>query len=110
MMTMLFRAIFWIGLVAILMPHEPDLGLGRPSDRASLANDAMAWVSGAQGTAARLPGVGAVANAADVCNGHAEACGNALGVVDWVQGSIVPALERVKGQIEEQQRTRNNHI
>jgi len=27
---MLFRAIFWIGLVAFLMPHEPDLGLGRP--------------------------------------------------------------------------------
>jgi hypothetical protein len=28
---MLFRAIFWIGLVSVLMPHEPDLGLGRPA-------------------------------------------------------------------------------
>jgi hypothetical protein len=27
---MIFRAIFWIGLVALLAPHEPDLGLGRP--------------------------------------------------------------------------------
>ena len=27
---MLLRAIFWIGLVAFLMPHEPDLGFGRP--------------------------------------------------------------------------------
>lgn len=27
---MIFRAIFWIGLVALLMPHEPDLGYGRP--------------------------------------------------------------------------------
>src|SRR6185295_14287133 len=27
---MIFRAIFWIGLVAFLMPHEPDLGFGRP--------------------------------------------------------------------------------
>ena len=27
---MLFRALFWIGLVAFLMPHEPDLGFGRP--------------------------------------------------------------------------------
>src|SRR2546430_14306057 len=27
---MIFRAIFWIGLVSLLMPHEPDLGLGRP--------------------------------------------------------------------------------
>src|SRR5579872_1864455 len=28
--SMLFRAIFWIGLVSLLMPHEPDLGFGRP--------------------------------------------------------------------------------
>jgi hypothetical protein len=26
---MIFRAIFWIGLVSLLTPHEPDLGLGR---------------------------------------------------------------------------------
>jgi hypothetical protein len=28
---MILRAIFWIGVVAVLMPHEPDLGLGRPA-------------------------------------------------------------------------------
>jgi len=27
---MIFRAVFWIGLVSLLIPHEPDLGLGRP--------------------------------------------------------------------------------
>lgn len=27
---MIFRAIFWIGLVSLLAPHEPDVGLGRP--------------------------------------------------------------------------------
>ncbi|MBV8799289.1 MAG: hypothetical protein JOY77_11585 [Alphaproteobacteria bacterium] len=27
---MILRAIFWIGLVAILMPHEPNVGLGSP--------------------------------------------------------------------------------
>ena len=27
---MIFRALFWIGLVALLVPHEPNLGLGRP--------------------------------------------------------------------------------
>jgi len=26
----LIRALFWLGVVAFLMPHEPDLGLGRP--------------------------------------------------------------------------------
>jgi hypothetical protein len=27
---MIFRAIFWIALVSLLAPHEPDLGLGHP--------------------------------------------------------------------------------
>src|SRR5450432_410601 len=27
---MIFRAVFWIGLVSLLTPHAPDLGLGRP--------------------------------------------------------------------------------
>lgn len=27
---MIIRAVFWIGLVAFLMPQEPDLGFGRP--------------------------------------------------------------------------------
>jgi hypothetical protein len=27
---MIFRAAFFIGLVYVLTPHEPDLGLGRP--------------------------------------------------------------------------------
>lgn len=39
---MLFRALFWIGLVWLLMPHEPDLGLGRP---APLAGFATAWAA-----------------------------------------------------------------
>ena len=34
--SMIFKAAFFIGLVAILMPHEPDVGLGRP--------DAAAWL------------------------------------------------------------------
>ncbi|HEY1836071.1 MAG: hypothetical protein WBQ17_09795 [Rhizomicrobium sp.] len=28
---MLLRAAFWIGVVALLMPHEPNLGFGRPN-------------------------------------------------------------------------------
>ena len=32
---MIIRAIFWIGLVAFLMPHEPDLGFGRPGAHAA---------------------------------------------------------------------------
>ena len=32
---MIMRAIFGIGLVAFLMPHEPDLGYGRPGGSSS---------------------------------------------------------------------------
>lgn len=44
---MIFRAIFWIGLVSLLMPHEPDLGLGRPGAGISLPAMVQSWgVSG----------------------------------------------------------------
>lgn len=35
---MIIRAIFWIGLVAFLMPHEPDLGYDRPGHQAQVAS------------------------------------------------------------------------
>jgi hypothetical protein len=34
---MIIRAIFWIGLVAFLMPHEPDLGYGRPGAKSAMS-------------------------------------------------------------------------
>lgn len=34
---MILRAIFWIAVVAVLMPREPDLGLGRPGASAPSA-------------------------------------------------------------------------
>jgi hypothetical protein len=37
---MIFRAVFWIGLVSLLAPHEPDLGLGRPGAGTSHASSA----------------------------------------------------------------------
>lgn len=37
---MLFRAIFAIGIVSLLTPHEPDLGLGRPGAGALLPSPA----------------------------------------------------------------------
>jgi hypothetical protein len=40
---MIFRAIFWIGLVSLLTPHEPDLGLGRPGAGISLPSVLKSW-------------------------------------------------------------------
>ena len=40
---MIFRAVFWIGLVSLLTPHEPDLGLGRPGAGISLPALVKSW-------------------------------------------------------------------
>jgi len=37
---MIFRALLAIGIVSLLTPHEPDLGLGRPGAGASLPSPA----------------------------------------------------------------------
>ena len=53
---MIFRAVFWIGLVSLLTPHEPDLGLGRPGAGASLSLPAS--VLSASGLSRMEPGCG----------------------------------------------------
>ncbi len=40
---MIFRAVFWVGLVSLLTPHEPDLGLGRPGAGIELPAIGKAW-------------------------------------------------------------------
>jgi hypothetical protein len=83
---MLFRAIFWIGVVAVLMPHEPDLGLGRPGD-----------------VRAFLPGSDRQTSLS--CRGYGETCASALGALDSFQSIAVRSLAQVKADIEEDERT-----
>ncbi len=69
---MIFRAIFWIGLVSLLTPHEPDLGLGRPGAGITLPAFVKSWaVTGlsrpgpaCDGVAACAGGLGAMAQSA----------------------------------------------
>jgi hypothetical protein len=42
---MIFRALIAIGIVSLLTPHEPDLGLGRPGAGASHPSPASVLVS-----------------------------------------------------------------
>jgi hypothetical protein len=87
---MLFRAIFWIGLVSLLMPHEPDLGFGRPHLGAAFPS-----IAGLMNNGLSTPGV---------CAGHQEACGASISLVDGVQSLAVRSLDQVKREIEESQR------
>jgi hypothetical protein len=95
---MIFRAVFWIGLVSLLAPREPDLGLGRPG----------AGTSPPSSTAALSTASGL--SRADMSCG--SACAGGLGLLDLVQldrGSIVAGLADVKAQIAADKRARAQH-
>ena len=63
----IFRAIFWVGLVSLLTPHEPNLGLGRPGAGISLP--------------AMLKSLGVIGLSPPACD--SEACAGGLGIDQW---------------------------
>jgi hypothetical protein len=76
---MILRTLFWISVVAILMPHEPDLGLGRPNfaGGANLGSHAACSEQGA--------------------------CRKPSGLLDQFQSMAVSNLAEVKADIEREQ-------
>ena len=96
----IFRALFWIAIVAALMPREPDLGLGQPSALASavLSPQVAQWAGSA------------VAAPQKICTDHAQGCAAALGIVDAFQDVAVRSLTQVKAEIEESQRQRAQRL
>jgi hypothetical protein len=80
---MIFRALFWIAVVAILMPREPDLGLGRPGAAHAPTN----------------------ADARFTCEGYGKSCVTALDTLDSFQSIAVRSLAQVKAEIEADKRT-----
>jgi hypothetical protein len=81
---MLFRALFWIAVVAVLMPREPDLGFGRPGRLGLLAGADPAHLD---------------------CHDYETACERAAGFVDSFQAVALRSLAQVKADIEKDQRT-----
>ena len=92
---MIFRAVFWIGLVSLLMPREPDLGLGRPGAGASnltpatirSATDGLSWTD----------------------HDCSSGCAGGLGlpsVFHLNSAKLTAGLADVKAQIEQDQRDR----
>ena len=90
---MIFRAIFWIGLVAILMPHEPDLGLGRPAAITSpLAGEIAGWTKANVDPNLKDP--------ANLCRYNVHACATTLSLLDSFRDAAVHSLAQVKADIE----------
>lgn len=95
---MILRAVFWIGLVAVLMPHEPDLGFGRPGS-VSFASGAVNWANDAA----------KAVNPETACEGRAALCEGAAVALDSFQHLAVQGLSDVKAQIEAQRHARGVH-
>ena len=97
---MIFRAIFWIGLVSLLAPHEPDLGLGHPG--AGTSNVSTATLKSTVESLWRSD--------KDCGNG----CAGGLGFTDSlhlnVNRDVIRGLAKVKAEIAADQRARAEKI
>ncbi len=94
---MIFRAVFWIGLVSLLAPHEPDLGLGRPGAGTSPTS-----------TATLLSAVHGLSRTDKECG---AACAGGLGLFGGLvhfdtNSTVTAGLADVKAQIEADQHAR----
>ena len=86
---MIFRALFWIGLVSLLAPHEPDLGLGHP------------------GAGTLQPSSAGLSRTRQECGSQ---CAGGLGLLERIHldtgASVTAGLADVKAQIEADQQAR----
>lgn len=89
---MLFRALFWIAVVSVFMPREPDLGFGRQDSRTSLLETAGGLASALQSNPS--------------CSTDAAACRSDWGLLDSLQSITIRNLAQVKADIEEAERAR----
>ncbi len=88
---MLLRAIFWVGLVSLMIPHEPDLGFGRPGP-------ASAATAGAPPST--ITQIIQSRSVQDACANHAVACAGGLTLLDGFQAMAVRSLDEVRADIE----------
>jgi hypothetical protein len=86
---MILRAIFWVAVVGFLLPHEPDLGLGRPGASDSLTSQ-----------------VSSALKAPHACDGREGACSTLSTIVDRIKATGADRLAQVKADIEEAQAER----
>ena len=93
---MLIRAAFWIGIVAILMPHEPNLGFGRPNAD-WWPGAALSWMDSAIG------------KPSEVCQ-EGDACKMVLQGANtggaFAENFAVRGISEAKAEIEQAERER----
>lgn len=87
---MILRALFWIAVVAVLMPHEPDLGLGKASGITAMLPTSITQLAS-----------GAASAPQQACLDNAASCAAALSVVDRLQNVAVSSLDQVRVELEQ---------
>jgi hypothetical protein len=93
---MILRAIFWIGLVSLLMPREPDLGFGRPGAAVPSAPTSMEeLIQSTSGVS-----TGGVQSVQDACAAHKDACAGTLSILNGFQSFAVRSLDQVRADLE----------
>jgi len=90
----LVRVVFWLTVVALLMPREPDVGLGVPGAEPGLSG--------------LLPVSAAASDAMPDCQDYQAACEAGLAVVDNLQTAARNGLARIKTELERQKRQRGH--
>ena len=102
---MIFRAIFWVGLVALLMPHKPDIGLDNPGA------GALHSVSAASPATTRsVHAATGIARVDEACDGNRQACAGGLAFLDNFQEAAVKGLQNVRADIENYRKTHKNRL
>lgn len=99
---MILRAVFWIALVSVFMPHEPDLGLGRPGTSFTLPAP-IASFFGVKDVAAGGMSLGDMSS---VCKGHESVCQSGVTMAEDFQSMMVQKLDVVRREIEHSRRER----
>jgi len=91
---MIFRAIFWIGLVSLLMPHETSFGSGHPGTGTGLSLPTS------------LRAASGLSRPDQVCGDRAEACAGRLQLLEDFQSATLKGLATVKADIDADRKAR----
>jgi hypothetical protein len=95
---MIFRAIFWIGLVALLMPRTSESAPERQTAGTSLPSSITSWVA----SGLSRPG--------PVCENDAAACAGGPALLGSIQQETVRGLATVKAQIDADRKARASRL
>lgn len=96
---MLIRAAFWIGIVALLMPHEPNVGYGRPNSD-WWPGAALSWMDSTIGTPSE------VCKEGKACKMVLQAAGNGGNYASHI---ATRSIADARADIEQAERARAAH-